>query len=331
MIDSTRSTVSKESEAERPKPTVPKTPSARRPRWTPTSTLSAPWFIAQPTTFCQRRGVTPAAGSATPSWSPSAWPRRSWASPPTAGSWPWLQKRLVHLFPDCPRQAGYWKRRRRLADAIEWLMASSQSRARASATSSCSATRRPVECARSRETVERSALGEVAGYGYCAAHSRFFWGLRLHAAVRPRRHSPGARAGRPSRDEREVALELLERGAARRRELLLCDKGYAGRDFARAARRAGRHGGAPERAGRDAAAGHTWRPSASASSRSSGRARTCSPWSATGRAPWRAAGARPATLLLPGGLHQPSTTGWGGPAGPWSTTAPEAVGVESII
>src|SRR5665811_2126029 len=33
------------------------------------------------------------------------------------------RKRLMHLFPDLPHQAGYHKRRRRLADAIEWLMA----------------------------------------------------------------------------------------------------------------------------------------------------------------------------------------------------------------
>ena len=33
------------------------------------------------------------------------------------------RKRLVHLFPRLPSQPAYWKRRRRLADAIEWLMA----------------------------------------------------------------------------------------------------------------------------------------------------------------------------------------------------------------
>jgi len=38
----------------------------------------------------------------------------------------------------------------------------------------------PVECARSRETVRRSDLAGWAEYGYCASHSRFFWGLRLH-------------------------------------------------------------------------------------------------------------------------------------------------------
>ena len=43
----------------------------------------------------------------------------------------------------------------------------------------------PVECARSRETVKRSALGDAADYGYCSSHSRFFWGFRLHAVFAP--------------------------------------------------------------------------------------------------------------------------------------------------
>jgi hypothetical protein len=34
----------------------------------------------------------------------------------------------------------------------------------------------PVECARSREAVGRSDLAGWAEYGYCASHSRFFWG-----------------------------------------------------------------------------------------------------------------------------------------------------------
>jgi hypothetical protein len=38
----------------------------------------------------------------------------------------------------------------------------------------------PVECARSRETVKRSDLAGWAEYGYCASHSRYFWGLRLN-------------------------------------------------------------------------------------------------------------------------------------------------------
>lgn len=33
---------------------------------------------------------------------------------------------------------------------------------------------------RPRKTVKPSDLAGWAEYGYCASHSRFFWGLRLH-------------------------------------------------------------------------------------------------------------------------------------------------------
>lgn len=38
----------------------------------------------------------------------------------------------------------------------------------------------PVEGGRSKETVHRSDLAGYAQYGYCASHSRYFGGLRLH-------------------------------------------------------------------------------------------------------------------------------------------------------
>ena len=144
------------------------------------------------------------------------------------------RKRLVHLFPDLPRQAGYHKRRRRLTDAIEWLMGvfAAASPGFSDDLLLCDST--PIECGRSRETAQRSALGEVAGYGYCAAHSRFFWGLRLHALCAPDGTPRALELASPGRDEREVGLELLER-AVRGGEVLVCDKGYAGRKFAAAA------------------------------------------------------------------------------------------------
>ena len=90
----------------------------------------------------------------------------------------------------------------------------------------------PVECGRSRETAKRSALAEVAGYGYCAAHSRWFWGMRLHALCAPDGTPRALELAHPSRDEREVALVLLERTKREAVACLVCDKGYAGRDFA---------------------------------------------------------------------------------------------------
>jgi hypothetical protein len=41
------------------------------------------------------------------------------------------------------------------------------------------------------------ALGVAADYGYCASHSRFFWGFRLHAIFALRRHPAGPVAHQP--------------------------------------------------------------------------------------------------------------------------------------
>ena len=92
----------------------------------------------------------------------------------------------------------------------------------------------PVECARSRETVKRSQLADAADYGYCASHSRFFSGFRLHAPVLPRWHTEGDRSSTsPKLDEREVGAEAARsREAATARSRVIGDKGYAGNEFA---------------------------------------------------------------------------------------------------
>ena len=53
----------------------------------------------------------------------------------------------------------------------------------------------PVECGRSRTTQQRSDLGGWAEYGYCASHSRYFWGLRLHLVATPSGPADSLRAG----------------------------------------------------------------------------------------------------------------------------------------
>jgi hypothetical protein len=141
------------------------------------------------------------------------------------------RKRLIHLFPNLPSQPAYWKRRRRLADALEWLMGVFAAASPGFADDLLLVDSTPVECGRSRETAKRSALGEAAGYGYCAAHTRWYWGLRLHLLAAPDGTPRALSLADPARGEREVALELLER-ATRGGEVLVCDKGYAGRAFA---------------------------------------------------------------------------------------------------
>ena len=110
------------------------------------------------------------------------------------------RKRLLHLFPKLPAQPGYFKRRRRAADTIEWL------------------------------------LGVFADQspGYCRSHSRFFWGFRLHAIFAADGTPRALALTSPKIDEREVALGLLARVRREGGEIVIGDKGYAGREFAAA-------------------------------------------------------------------------------------------------
>ena len=121
------------------------------------------------------------------------------------------RKRLAHLFPELPAQPGYFKRRRRLGDTIEWLMGVFAARSPGSDDDLLLIDSTPVECARSRETVKRSALADAADYGYCTSHSRFFWGFRLHAIFSPDGTPRALALTSPKRDERVVGLELLAR------------------------------------------------------------------------------------------------------------------------
>jgi hypothetical protein len=142
---------------------------------------------------------------------------------------------LRHLFPYLPRQAGYNKRLRGAAMLLRHAI-----RAIASDTSLWSddvwiIDSTPVECGRSRETAKRSELAGWAQYGYCASHSRYFWGLRLHLVCTlhglPVTFAlTGAKA-----TDREVLAELLavepELVAARPGQVLIADKNYYGRQF----------------------------------------------------------------------------------------------------
>jgi hypothetical protein len=95
----------------------------------------------------------------------------------------------------------------------------------------------PVECGRSRPTAQRSNLAGWAGYGYCASHSRFFWGLRLHLVTTPAGLPVTFALANPKTDERDVALDIFEADpdllAGRAGQTLVADKGYASAEFER--------------------------------------------------------------------------------------------------
>jgi len=142
------------------------------------------------------------------------------------------RKRLAHLFPVIPSQPGYFKRRRRLADQLEWLMGVFASQSPGFHDDLLLIDSTPLECARSRETVKRSQLADAADYGYCASHSRYFWGFRLHALFASDGTPRALELASPKIDERDIGLALLERCRRAGGETVLGDKGYAGREFA---------------------------------------------------------------------------------------------------
>jgi hypothetical protein len=141
------------------------------------------------------------------------------------------RKRLSDLFPELPGQPGFHKRRRRLKHTIEWLIGVFAAQSPGFHDDIVLLDSTPVECGRSVETVRRSELADFCGYGYCRSHSRHFWGMRLHLAAAPDGTPRAAALVAADRPEREVALKLLP-AALHGGEAVVCDKGYAGREFA---------------------------------------------------------------------------------------------------
>lgn len=144
------------------------------------------------------------------------------------------RKRLRNLFPELPQQPGFHKRRARLAETIEWLVGVFAAQSPGYRDDLLLIDSTPVECARSVETTRRSALADAADYGWCGSHSRFFWGFRLHGLFAPDGTPRAFALASPKRDEREVGIELLGRAERVGGEIVIGDKGYAGREFAEA-------------------------------------------------------------------------------------------------
>jgi Transposase DDE domain len=148
------------------------------------------------------------------------------------------RRQLGHLFPYLPSQDALHKRRARLAETIEWLVGVFAAQSPGAADDLLLLDSTPVECGRSLETARRSRLADVCGYSYSGSHSRWFWGMRLHLVCAPDGTPRAAALVAADRPEREVALPLLAR-CLRGGETVVCDKGYAGREFASAVERLG--------------------------------------------------------------------------------------------
>ncbi|MBV6702769.1 IS982 family transposase [Kitasatospora aureofaciens] len=142
-----------------------------------------------------------------------------------------------HLFPFIPQDSGYNKRLRAALPQIKRLIRVLAKDTdfwhdRVWITDST-----PVPCGMSRPTVKRSELAGWANYGYCASHSRFFWGLRLYLVCTPAGMPMLWALADPKLGEREVLAAMLEVDAAlvsaRPGLLLISDKGFASKPFER--------------------------------------------------------------------------------------------------
>lgn len=146
-----------------------------------------------------------------------------------------VKKDFLGMFPRQVGQSGYNKRLRKMAFLIMAVI-----RLLGMDTSLWSddvwvAGSTPVPCGCSRETVTRSDVAGWAEYGYCASHSRYLWGLRLHLVCTLHGLPVMFALSGAKGDEREALLGMLEIDAglvaARPGQILIGDKNYFGRLF----------------------------------------------------------------------------------------------------
>lgn len=144
----------------------------------------------------------------------------------------WLRhadEHLRHLFPYLPGQSGYNKRLRKSAGALPALIRILGRDTDVWADDTWLIDSTPVETARSRPTVKRSNLAGWAGYGYCASHSRFFYGLRLHLVCTPTGLPVTCALANPKADERDIAIDMFDHDPSlfdgRDGQTVIADKG----------------------------------------------------------------------------------------------------------
>jgi hypothetical protein len=140
---------------------------------------------------------------------------------------------LAALFPYIPDQDGYNRRMRKAGPLLARVMRHLATRTPSWWDQLRLIDSTPLPCAASRETVKRSELAGDAGYGYCASHSRYFWGFRLYLVCTPEGMPVIWGLATPKLGEREVMAALLEADhhLVRAGQVLLGDKGFAGKDF----------------------------------------------------------------------------------------------------
>lgn len=149
-------------------------------------------------------------------------------------------RRLRHLFPCLPERSAFHKRRLRCSAAIESVIDQFARQSPGFYDDMLLVDSTPVECARSRETVKRGgqsnlgdAIANAADYGYCASHSRWFWGFRLHSLFAMDGTPRALALTSPKVCEREICLELVRRCERQPGQILIVigDKNFRGKQF----------------------------------------------------------------------------------------------------
>ncbi|KXF53489.1 transposase [Rhodococcus sp. SC4] len=150
----------------------------------------------------------------------------------------WLRharKNLSHLFRYLPEQSGYNKRLRKASALIKTVIRLLSTDTTLWTDDVWVVDSTPVECGRSRETVRRSDRADWAEYGYCASHSRYFWGLRLHLVCTLGGLPVGFALVGAKADERQTLLDILTIDpslvADRPDQTLIGDKNYFSKEF----------------------------------------------------------------------------------------------------
>jgi Transposase DDE domain len=149
----------------------------------------------------------------------------------------YVRGHLLAMFPDLPGQSGYNKRLRALAPTMAWLTTQLATMTSIGDDTTWVADSTPVECGRSRETAKRSDLAGWAEYGYCASHSRYFWGLRLHLVCTLHGLPAGWALTGAKADERYALCDILTgtvslgKTTSSAPTTIIADKNYYGRVF----------------------------------------------------------------------------------------------------
>ena len=139
---------------------------------------------------------------------------------------------LLELFPYIPKRPGYNKRLRRACETMKHVIAALARECPSWYDDVWCVDSTPVECGRSRQTQKNSALAGWAEYGYCASHSRYFWGLRLHIIATPSGLPIAFALAGAKANEREVCLMMLDHDRLLRPgQVMITDKGYRSADF----------------------------------------------------------------------------------------------------